>query len=158
MNRPMTLQKHRKTYPNQDVIDQKPQTQKLKYIFLILNYKTSRVFTGFEQLSSSICCRVMVGQNLPWESKSYLLCIFSFLSEVKFLSHNFGPRCARKSLKGFKDAEFGQVSKKIWPKKLPVGWRPGQGKPGQKGENTPTCDVTHREPQTQNWKNFWKRS
>jgi len=24
------------------------------------------IFTGFEQLSSSICCRVMAGQGLPW--------------------------------------------------------------------------------------------
>jgi len=31
------------------------------------------VITGFEQLSSSIFCRVMAGQSLPWKGK---LCIF----------------------------------------------------------------------------------
>jgi len=31
------------------------------------------VITGFEQLSSSICCRVMAGQNLHWKGK---LCLF----------------------------------------------------------------------------------
>jgi len=29
--------------------------------------------TGFEQLSSSICWRVMAGQSLPWKGK---LCLF----------------------------------------------------------------------------------
>jgi len=41
---------------------------KLKFFF-ILNYTTPLVITGFEQLSSSICCRVMAGQSLPWKSK-----------------------------------------------------------------------------------------
>jgi len=31
------------------------------------------VITGFEQLSSSIGCRVMAGQSLAWKSK---LCFF----------------------------------------------------------------------------------
>jgi len=39
---------------------------------LILYYKTSRVFQGFEQHSSSICCWVMAGQSLAWDGKSYL--------------------------------------------------------------------------------------
>jgi len=34
---------------------------------------TPLVITGFEQLSSSICCRVMTGQSLPWKGK---LCLF----------------------------------------------------------------------------------
>jgi len=38
---------------------------KFKKFFLILNYTTPRVITGFEQLSSSICCRDMAGQSLP---------------------------------------------------------------------------------------------
>jgi len=40
---------------------------KFKKFFLILNYTTPRVITGFEQLSSSICCRDMAGQSLPWK-------------------------------------------------------------------------------------------
>jgi len=39
----------------------------------ILNYTTPRVITGFEQLSSSIWCRVMAGQSLPWKGK---FCLF----------------------------------------------------------------------------------
>jgi len=31
------------------------------------------VTTGFEQLSNSICCRIMAGQNLPFQGK---LCLF----------------------------------------------------------------------------------
>jgi len=50
---------------------QNPPT-KLK-LFFVLNYTTPLVITGFEQLSSSICCRVMAGQSLPWKGK---LCFF----------------------------------------------------------------------------------
>jgi len=50
---------------------QNPRT-KLKKIFN-LNYTTPLVITGFEQLSSSYCCRVMAGQSLPWNGK---LCLF----------------------------------------------------------------------------------
>jgi len=45
---------------------------KLK-IFFVLNYTTPPVITGFELLFSSICCRVMAGQNLPSKGK---LCLF----------------------------------------------------------------------------------
>jgi len=45
---------------------------KFKILFFIPNYTTQLVITGFEQLSSSICCRVMAGQSLPWKGK---LCI-----------------------------------------------------------------------------------
>jgi len=51
---------------------QNPPT-KLKNFFFILNYTTPLVITGFEQLSSSIYCRVMDGQSLPWKGK---LCLF----------------------------------------------------------------------------------
>jgi len=34
-----------------------------------LNYTTPLVITGFEQLSSSICCRVMAGKRLTWKGK-----------------------------------------------------------------------------------------
>jgi len=42
---------------------------KFKKCFLTLNYTTPLVITGFEQLSSSICCRVMAGQSLAWKGK-----------------------------------------------------------------------------------------
>jgi len=45
----------------------------LKKIFFILNYATPLVNAGFEQLSSSIYCRVMAGQSLPWKGK---LCLY----------------------------------------------------------------------------------
>ena len=45
-----------------------PWTQNLIF-FKILSYKTLRVFSGFEQLSSP----VMAGQSLPWEVKLYIL-------------------------------------------------------------------------------------
>jgi len=42
-------------------------------MFFILNYTTTLVISGFEQLSSLICCRVMAGQSLAWKGK---LCFF----------------------------------------------------------------------------------
>jgi len=50
---------------------QNPPTKLKKKI--ILNYMMPLVIKGFEQLSSSLCCRVMVGQSLPWKGK---LCLF----------------------------------------------------------------------------------
>jgi len=45
-----------------------PLTQKphpnFKNVFFVLNYTKPLVIIGFEQLSSSICCRVMAGQSL----------------------------------------------------------------------------------------------
>jgi len=48
-------------------------TTKFKDIFFILNYTKPLVISWFEQLSDSICCRVMAGQSLPWKGK---LCLF----------------------------------------------------------------------------------
>jgi len=42
---------------------QNPPTKFKKFVF-ILNYTTPLVITGFEQLSSSICCQVMAGRSL----------------------------------------------------------------------------------------------
>jgi len=53
------------------LLAQNPQPN-LIFLF-ILNYTTPLVIMVFEQLSSSICCRVMAGQNLPWKGK---LCYF----------------------------------------------------------------------------------
>jgi len=36
----------------------------LKEFFFVLNYTMPLVIAGFEELSSSICCRVMAGQSL----------------------------------------------------------------------------------------------
>jgi len=45
------------------------------------------VITGFEQLSSSICCRVMASQNLAWKGK------LRFFWKVRNFAKNwvFGP-------------------------------------------------------------------
>jgi len=50
-----------------------------------------------------------------------------------FFGHDFGYRYARKSFKGFKDADFGLVSKKILSHNNgQMGWGPGPGKGSQK--------------------------
>ena len=55
-----------------------------------------------------------------------------------FLGHNFGSRHARRSSKGFIDAEDRLVSKTSLSQNFgPWDWRPGRVKVGQKTENTP---------------------
>jgi len=56
----MTLAKNVYTYPHYDVTHRKP---KLFQFFNNLNYKTSCIFSVFQQLSSSMGWRVMVVQN-----------------------------------------------------------------------------------------------
>jgi len=53
---------------------QNPPTKSRKFFFFILNHTTPLVNAGFEQLSSSICCRVMAVQSLPWMGKLCLFC------------------------------------------------------------------------------------
>jgi len=68
-----------------------------------------------------------------------------------FLVHNVGSRYARKSVKGSKSWILPSSKKKLEPKNGSLDWRPGPGKGGQKTQKHPrTCDVPHREPETQN--------
>ena len=70
------------------------------------------VITGFEQLSSSICCRVMAGQIFP-ERENYAFSEKLWITpKTEFLTHNFGYRYASKSIKGSIDADFDLVFNK----------------------------------------------
>jgi len=67
------------------------------------------------------------------------------LPQIGFLSHNFGSRYARKPIKDSKDSDHSLIfNKKIKPKNGWLGWRPESGKLGQKGENMPYYDGTHK--------------
>jgi len=63
-------------------MDPKHQTQILN--FFILYYKTSRVFRGFGQLSSSICCPFMAGPILPWGQIIPIVNRFWFCQKLGF--------------------------------------------------------------------------
>ena len=92
--------------------------------FFILNYKTFPIFRGFEQLSCSICWRVMVfsqngqGDGLLWDL-------------------NFYPK-------------YSLASKKLEPKNGCLGWRPGPGDLGQKNAQKKliTSPTTRLKPKT----------
>jgi len=58
-----------------------------------------RVINGFEQLSSSLCCRVIAGQSLPWKGKFAFSEKFWIRSKTVVFTHNFGYRYASKSIK-----------------------------------------------------------
>jgi len=56
-------------------LDQKAQNPQPNFFLILnLNYTTPLGITGFEKLSSSICCRVMAGQSFPWKGKLCLIC------------------------------------------------------------------------------------
>ena len=79
---------------------------KLKKFFFSLHYTTPLVITEFEQLSSSICCRVMTGQSLPWNANYAFSEKFWNRPKTGSLTHNFGYRYVSKSIKGSIDADF----------------------------------------------------
>jgi len=69
------------------------------------------------------------------------------LSKTGYLSHNFGSRYAKKSIKCSKDSDDNLDSKKTLSQKIgSLGWRPGQGKVHQKAKNTHTCDDSTDNP------------
>jgi len=93
---------------------------------------TPLVITGFEQLSSSICCRVMAGQSLPWRANYAFFEKFSIRPKTRFLTHKFSYRYASKSIKGSIDANFDLVfNKTLSQKNGSMGWGPGATKGGQ---------------------------
>jgi len=66
------------------------------------------------------------------------------------LSHNVDSRYAGKSIKGSKDSGDCLGSKQSISKEM-SRWVGAQAQVNlaKKTQNTPSCDVTHREPQTQ---------
>jgi len=70
-----------------------------------------------------------------------------------FFGHGFSYRYARKSFKGSKDVDFGQVSEKILSHSDgPMGWGEGLGKGNQK---RPTCGVPIQKPPLKMKKKFF---
>jgi len=135
-------------------LTKKPQTQNL--IFFYCKLQTSRVFRGFEQLSSSTCWRVLAGQSWLWENKSNVLCnFFIFCRKLGFRAIVLTPVILEIQSRPLGTQILAQFPKKLESKNSPFGCRPRPCKLGQKCENTRTCDVTHRELQTQNWKTFF---
>jgi len=128
-------------------------SNKLKNCF-ILNYTTPLVIAGFEQLSSSICCRIMAGQSLPWKGKLCLFWKVWIRPKTGFLTHNFGYRYASKSIHGSTDAEFDLVfDKTLSQKSGSMGWGPGLAKISK---TCLLCDVTSKNPPTENEKRFFR--
>ena len=92
-------------------VAQNPHPNFFKNLF-ILNYTTSLLITGFEQLSSSICCRVIAGQTFPEREKYAFFETFWIFETFWLLTHNFGYRYASRSIKSSIDTDFGLVFKK----------------------------------------------
>ena len=124
-------------------------TSKTGTIFLL---QTIRLSTYLEGLNSSL--PQTADELWPWLPSVG----FEFLPTSCFLSHNFGSWYSGKPIKPSKDSDDNLVSKKnLEPKNGSFVWRPGPGNISQKvAETCPHYEVTHREPQTQNEKNFFQ--
>jgi len=111
---------------------------------------------GFEQLSSSICWQVMAGQSLPWKGKYAFSEKFWIRPKTRFLTHSFGYRYASKSIQGSIDADFDLVfNKTLSQKSGSMRWAQGQPKVAKISKTCLLCDVTSRNPPTENEKLFF---
>jgi len=107
----MTSYNQPKTCPCHDPIGPNPPTKFKKKIF-ILNCTTPLVITGFEQLSSSICCRVWLAKVCPERANYAFSEKFWIRPKTELLTCNFGYRYANKSIEGSIDADFHLVFNK----------------------------------------------
>ena len=123
----------------------------LKKKIFIPNYTTPRVITGFEQLSSSTCCRLIwLAKRCPERAIYVFLEKFWIRPKTGFLTHNFGYRCANKSIKDSIDADFDLVfNKTLSQKNGSIGWGPRPAKDGQNFQNM--SSLWHHLQKTYHW-------
>jgi len=111
---------------------------------------TPRVITGFDQLSSSICCWLMAGQTFYAFYEK-----FGSWPKTGFLTHDFGHRNASKSIKGSIDTDFGLVFKKTLSQKNgSMDW--GQVQVAKNSKTCLHCDVTSSKCKTENKNVFFQ--
>ena len=135
---------------------QKTRNLKLKNFFCSLNYKSSRVFWGLEQLSSLFWRRVMAISKLGAIQPRFFFRGRNF-DHFWILWRNFGSWYARKPIKGSKDSDDSLVSKKNSSEKFgSLVWRPGRRKLGQKRKWHPHCDVLAQRTPNPKRKNFFQ--
>ena len=128
----------------------------LKNVFFILNYTKPLVITGFEQLSSSICCRVRPAKVWPERANYAFSEKLGIRPKTGFLARNFGHRCASKSIKGSIDADFHLVLNKTLSQKNGwMGWGPGLGKGGLFFQNMSSLWCHLQKPPHRNRKLFF---
>ena len=115
--------------------------------FFILNYTKPLVITGFEQLSSSICCRVRPAKVWPERANYAFSEKLGIRPKTGFLAHIIGHRYASKSIKGSIDANFHlDFNKHLCQKNGSMGWGPGPAKCGLLFQNMSFCDISSRKP------------
>ena len=135
--------------------EQKTRHPKIK-IFLSLNYTTFLNYWGLEQLSSSICWRVMAKYNIGWIYHELAFVRVKIFTNFWLWDHSFDSRYAWKPIKGSKVSDDSLVSKTSLSQNIGrFGWRPVPGKVGKK---TQKHRHLWRPPQrTQNNKNLFQR-
>jgi len=75
--------------------------------------KTFRILRGFEQISSSICCCVMLTKICFDRANHTFLATLLFLPKIGFLSHTVRTRNAGNSINSSADSNYSLVSKQI---------------------------------------------
>jgi len=98
----------------------------LKNVAFILNYTKPLVIAGFEQLSSSIYWRVMA-KVWPERANYAFAENLEIRPKTGFLAHNFGHRCASRSIKDSIDVDFHCFQQNFEPKEWVNGLGPRAG-------------------------------
>jgi len=118
-------------------------------IFFILYYKTSRVFRGFGQLSSSICCPFMAGPNLPWGQIIPIVNRFWFSHKLGFWAMLWVTDTLASQSMARKTWILDLISKCIEPKKW-LNWLAyrSQVNTTENAKTSPNHDLTAENPKS----------
>jgi len=94
--------------------------------FFILKYKTSRILEGLNSSLAQSSAELWLAKSCPERTNHTIRVNFWFLSKIECLSHNFGSRYARKTIKGSKDSDDNLGSKNNLIQKMAC-WVGAQG-------------------------------
>ena len=122
----------------------------------MLNYTTSLVITGLNSSLAQTSAELWLAKVCP-ERENYAFSEkFWIRPKTGFLTRNFGYRYASKSIQGSIDPDFDLVlNKTLSQKNGSMGWGPGPAKVAKISKTCLLCDVTSRNPPTENEKPFF---
>jgi len=120
-------------------------------------FQTTRRHESLQGLNSSLAqpaADLWLAKRCPERAIYVFTEKFWIRPKTRFLTHNFGYRCASKSIKGSIDTDFDLVfNKTLSQKNGSIGWGPRLAKISK---TSPLCDVTSRKSPTENcFFQFW---
>jgi len=125
-------------------------TSKIRMLFFAANVMTSRVFRGFERLSSSFWRLVMTSYSQGWNSPRLAFVGAKFWPLFGFWAIILDPDMLASQSRALKTRFRVSNPKKHWAKKIRIGLGPRARQSWPKIAQTCShCDVTHKQPKIQ---------